>query len=169
MERSVIDDMPADRAVLFERETFPSLIGDGLYGVRVNGYWLDIGTPERYLRATRDILENGVETSVEPTPDAGLIAPSLVGEGCEIADDAAIGPGSSLGSRCTIGARSVVERSVLHDHVAVGPDVTVRDCIVGAGASIGDGSTLEQETIVGPSVSVPAGTRVRSGRLPDSQ
>lgn len=169
MERTVIEHMPADRAVSFERETFPSLIGNGLYGVRVSGYWLDIGTPERYLRATRDILEGAVETSVEPTPNVGLVAPSLIGSDCEIADGATIGPGSSLGSRCTIGAGSVVERAVLHDHVTVGRDVVVRDSIVGAGASIGDGAVLERETIVESGVNVPAQAQVRSGRLPDSQ
>ena len=34
----------------------------GLYGLRLDGYWIDIGTPERYLEATWDILEGRVET-----------------------------------------------------------------------------------------------------------
>ena len=47
----------------FEREVFPSLVGNGLYGLRAQGYWLDIGTPERYLQATRDILDRSLETA----------------------------------------------------------------------------------------------------------
>ena len=44
-----------------ERDVFPRLVGDGLYGCPAEGYWLDIGTPERYLQATFDILERNVQ------------------------------------------------------------------------------------------------------------
>ena len=52
---------PAGRAVSFEREVFPALVGDGLYGWQAEGYWIDIGTPERYLEATYDLLGGRVE------------------------------------------------------------------------------------------------------------
>ena len=42
LERSVLDRIPPDRAVSIEREVFPELIGDGLYGIRLEGYWIDI-------------------------------------------------------------------------------------------------------------------------------
>ena len=45
LERSVLDLIPAGRDVSIEREVFPRLVGDGLYGVRLEGYWMDIGTP----------------------------------------------------------------------------------------------------------------------------
>ncbi len=35
---------------------FPSLYRAKLYAYLAEGYWLDIGTPERYLEATRDLL-----------------------------------------------------------------------------------------------------------------
>ena len=62
LERSVLEQIPPDRAVSIEREVFPHLVGDGLYGIRLEGYWIDIGTPERYLEANWDILEGRVET-----------------------------------------------------------------------------------------------------------
>src|SRR5215217_5109464 len=43
-----------------ERDVFPRLVGEGLYGWVSEGYWLDIGTPERYLQGTYDILEGTV-------------------------------------------------------------------------------------------------------------
>ena len=64
-------EIPAGRAVSFEREVFPSLVGHGLYGLELEGYWLDIGTPERYLQATRDILSGEVETAVQPGSGPG--------------------------------------------------------------------------------------------------
>jgi mannose-1-phosphate guanylyltransferase len=56
LERSILDQVPPDREVSIEREVFPTLVGKGLYGVRLEGYWLDIGTPERYHEAEADIL-----------------------------------------------------------------------------------------------------------------
>ncbi len=47
-----------------ERDVFPRLVGNGLYGHVSHGYWKDIGTPERYLEATFDILEGTVQTEV---------------------------------------------------------------------------------------------------------
>src|SRR3954468_17731568 len=52
LERSVLDDVAAGRAVSFEREVFPALVGAGLYGAEAQGYWLDIGTPEGHLEGT---------------------------------------------------------------------------------------------------------------------
>ena len=64
VERSVLDLIPPGRAVSIEREIFPRLVGQGLYGRRLEGYWMDIGTPERYLQASWDILEGAVETEL---------------------------------------------------------------------------------------------------------
>ncbi len=64
LERSVVDLIPAGRSVSIEREIFPRLVGQGLFGLRLEGYWMDIGTPERYLQASWDILSGRVETEV---------------------------------------------------------------------------------------------------------
>ena len=86
LERSVLDLIPPGKEVSIEREVFPRLVGDGLYGARLEGYWMDIGTPERYLQANWDILERRVETRVEPT------APGCcVGAGAEVATGARSG------------------------------------------------------------------------------
>ena len=64
LERSVADLIPPGRSVSIEREIFPRLVGQGLFGLRLDGYWMDIGTPERYLQASWDILTGRVETEV---------------------------------------------------------------------------------------------------------
>ena len=64
LEREVLELVPADRNVSIEREVWPRLVGDGLYGFPSESYWLDIGTPERYLQGTFDIIEGNVETAV---------------------------------------------------------------------------------------------------------
>jgi mannose-1-phosphate guanylyltransferase len=84
LERSVLERIPPERAVSIEREVFPELIGDGLYGIRLEGYWIDIGTPDRFLEANWDILEGRVETVISKQLDA----PIMVGEDCEISPGA---------------------------------------------------------------------------------
>ena len=54
--------------VSIEHEVFPRLVGQGLYGHRLEGYWMDIGTPERYLQASWDILEGRVRTAARRAP-----------------------------------------------------------------------------------------------------
>ncbi len=64
LEREILELVAPDRNVSIEREVWPPLIGDGLYGFPSDSYWLDIGTPARYLQGTFDILEGNVETAV---------------------------------------------------------------------------------------------------------
>jgi mannose-1-phosphate guanylyltransferase len=65
LERDVLELMPpAGTSFSIERDVFPVLVGNGLFGFEASGYWLDIGTPARYLQATFDILEGNVTTDI---------------------------------------------------------------------------------------------------------
>src|SRR3954464_417176 len=64
LEKSVLDLLTKGEPASIERDVFPRLVGNGLYGHVSEGYWKDIGTPERYLEATFDILEGSVATEV---------------------------------------------------------------------------------------------------------
>src|SRR4029453_72825 len=98
LERDVVDLIPPGRNVSIEREIWPQLVGDGLYGFPADAYWLDIGTPDRYLQGTFDILEGNVATDVGERLGPGYLAvsdrveaqgrivpPALVDRGCTIA------------------------------------------------------------------------------------
>jgi mannose-1-phosphate guanylyltransferase len=151
MEREVVGQIPDDRAVSFEREVFPSLVGADLYGIEQRGYWLDIGTLERYLQATRDILAGNVGTVVQPGFGPGtqldstalVFDPVLAGESCRIDAEAELGPDTTLGERCAIGSGAVVRDSALHEGVTVAEGATVIGCILGAGSAVGAGERLE--------------------------
>ena len=65
LERSVLDLIAPDTNVSIEREVWPALVDEGLFGfVDDDAYWIDVGTPTRYLQATFDILEGNVRTAV---------------------------------------------------------------------------------------------------------
>jgi mannose-1-phosphate guanylyltransferase len=162
LERAVVDAIPAGRAVSFEREIFPSLVGQGLYGYMAEGYWIDIGTPERYLEATYDLLANRVESTLPPRDETG----SLVAADCVTAG-ARIGPMSVLGRHCLVGSGSTVERSVLHDDVRVGADCEVTGAVLGEGVRLEDGVVVEEGAIVGARARVAGGARVERGARVD--
>lgn len=153
LERSVLDLIPPDREVSIEREVFPSLVGDGLSALRLDGYWMDIGTPERYLRASWDILEGRVATRVEAT------APGLyLGPGAEIAPDAVVGPRAVVSARCRVAGGAELQDSVLLEDCSVGEGARVSGCILAPGVSVEAGAVLT-DTIVGRDERVPAQTR----------
>ena len=144
LEREVIETIPSGRAVSIEREIFPTLVGDGLFGYMAAGYWVDIGTPERYLEGTWDLLAGVVDSSLPPRDETG----SLVYDG-GLTNGAHIGPQAVVGRHCTVGTDSSVERAVLHDRVSVGADSALRECIVAEGARIGDRARVEPGAVVG--------------------
>jgi mannose-1-phosphate guanylyltransferase len=155
VERDVIEQIPAGRAVSIEREIFPELVGDGLYGYLAAGYWKDIGTPRRYLEGTWDLLA-GVIDSTLPERD---VTGSLIYEG-GLTIGAHIGPQAVVGHHCSVGSDSSVERAVLHDRVAVGADCSLRECIVAEGARIGDGAEVRPGAVIGKDAHVGAGAVV---------
>ena len=155
LERDVIEQIPAGRAVSIEREIFPELVGTGLYGYLAAGYWKDIGTPRRYLEGTWDLLAGVVDSTLPERDETG----SLVYEG-GLTSGAHIGPQAVVGHHCSVGSDSSVERAVLHDRVAVGADCTLRECIVAEGARIGDGAEVRSGAVIGKGARIDAGAVV---------
>jgi mannose-1-phosphate guanylyltransferase len=138
LERSVLDLVPPGREVSIEREVFPRLVGDGLCALRLDGYWMDIGTQERYLQATWDILEGRVATEVLAT------APGLfVGAECTISGSARLGPRAVVSAGCVVGDGAAVSGSVLLDRCTIGEGASVRGSILAAGAIVDPGAQVD--------------------------
>ena len=155
LERDVIEQIPAGRAMSIEREIFPELVGNGLYGYLAAGYWKDIGTPRRYLEGTWDLLAGVIDSTLPERDETG----SLVHEG-GLTSGAHIGPQAVVGHHCSVGSDSSVERAVLHDRVAVGADCTLRECIVADGVRIGDGAEVGPGAVIGKEARIAPGAVV---------
>lgn len=150
LQRSVLDLIPSGEEVSIERDVFPRLVGEGLYGLRLDGYWMDIGTPERYLQASWDILERRVETRVHPTAPGMLVAADA-----EISREATVGPRAVIAAGCRVGPGAEVADSVLLDDCSVGEGATVRGAILSAGVEVAATAQLEG-AVIGRGESVPA-------------
>lgn len=143
LEPEILDLIPAGRKVSIEREIFPALVGNGLHACRLEGYWQDIGTPERYLGATWDILEGRVRT-LAPRSDEGI----LIDPGANVAGTARIGPRAVVGPGCEIGAEASLTDSVVHRDSRIGEGAVLNRCIVSPGAAIPSAARLT-DTVVG--------------------
>jgi mannose-1-phosphate guanylyltransferase len=188
IDHDVLDGMaPAGTNISIEREVFPALVGRGLFGYESNGYWLDIGTPDRYLQGTFDILEGNVTTEIGrqlsecglamvdgATVDGRVVAPALVAADSVVGRRAIVGGRTVLGHGVNVGEGAHVESSVLLDGATVGARTTVRSSIIGTGVSIGDGCHIGYGVVLGDGVRVgsdnvlAAGVRIFPGvELPD--
>ncbi|MDQ2621804.1 MAG: NDP-sugar synthase [Actinomycetota bacterium] len=137
LERDAIATVPEHREVSIEREFFPTITGKGLYGMRLDGYWMDIGTPDRYLEATWDIIEGRVRTEVDEHPDGILIDPnSRIDPGAKIGPRAVVGPG------CDVAAGAKITNSVLLGGSTIGADATIADSILSPGVTVFEGATV---------------------------
>jgi mannose-1-phosphate guanylyltransferase len=160
LEREVLAGVASGRPVSFEREVFPALVGNGLYAMELEGYWLDIGTPERYLQGTKDILRGEVQTTVGPVDP-----PVLVAAGATVSADADLSSCTVVGEECSIGPDVVLEGAVLLAGVDVQAGAVVRESIVGAGARIGRDARVDGLSVVGEGAAVPDGARVEGDRV----
>ena len=142
LERSVLDLIAPGRAVSIEREVFPRLVGDGLHALRLDGYWMDIGTPDRYLQASWDILEGRVATRVSRSGPGLLIDPTA-----SVAPSARVGPRAVLAAGCRIEAGAEVRESVLLGECAIGAGASVIGSVLAAGVSVGAGAQLHDAVI----------------------
>ena len=138
LERAVLDLIPPGEEVSIERDVFPRLVGEGLRAKLLDGYWMDIGTPERYLRASWDILEGEVATRVEPTAPGAFVDSSA-----EIATGAAVGPRVVVGAGCKVGEGAQVSESVLLQGCTLGDGARVAGSILAAGAEVPAGAVVE--------------------------
>jgi mannose-1-phosphate guanylyltransferase len=177
LEHSVLDRLPpAGTNCSIERDVFPTLVGHGLFGHASSGYWLDIGTPDRYLQGTFDILEGTVQTAIgaELARSGGvladgsdvrgeLVAPVLLGSGCVIEPDAVVGGRTVSGTGVTVGSGARVESSAVLDGVRVGSGSTVVGAIVSPGAVIGPDCVIGADTVIGAGVEIEAGSVVQAG------
>lgn len=137
LERSVLDLIPAGRNFSIEVEVFPRLVGEGLCGLRLDGYWKDIGTPERYLQATWDILEERVATEVRATAPGMFVA-----AGGTIAESVRVGPRAVVSAGCVIGAEATVDGSVLFEGCQVGEGARVSGSILSPGVTVEPGAQV---------------------------
>lgn len=156
LEPHVLDLIPHGENHSFEYGLFPKLLetGESFFAhIPQRTYWMDIGTPGRYLQAHQDLLANRVSRihikdrrgKFDAATHAEIDELSIIGDECTIKPGAQI-INSVLGRGCYVEERARVENSVIWSHTRIGTAAKVSDSIAGRGCHIG------RSAIVGPGV-----------------
>ena len=164
--RSVIDRIPDGRAVSVERETFPSLIAAGavVMGYAESAYWLDVGTPEAFVRGSCDLVLGRMPSPAVP----GECGDALLLDGASVAPGASVSGGTVAGPGSVVGEGAVVDGSVLFEAATIEAGAVVRGSIIGRGAAVGTGAALDGAVIgdgafIGPGNELTKGIRIWPG------
>ncbi|GAA0625279.1 NDP-sugar synthase [Streptomyces crystallinus] len=161
--RSVIDSIPAGRPVSVERETFPGLLASGahLQGMVDSTYWLDLGTPQAFVRGSADLVLGRAPSPAVP----GRCGDRLILPGASVAPDAKLTGGTVVGERAVIGAGARITGSTILADAVIEPGAVITDSLVGAGSVVGarcvlSGAVIGDGAVVGPDNELRDGVRV---------
>lgn len=165
LEPETFDRIPKDTPWSIERSFFPSLIerGETFVAYVHRGYWIDIGTPEKYLQVHRDIMDGRfhaqpftsgpslawVSPGARVDEGAVLEGPCFVDDGAVVRGGARIGAYSVIGRQCHIEEHAVVEQSILWANTWIGQDAIVRRSILGRQCHLGKSALVEDGVVLG--------------------
>ena len=180
IEPEVLSHVPKGLHFTFEQGLFPLLVarGDPVYGYPSDAYWIDIGTPERYLKLHHDLLTGRVAKSfpgeragegiwVEEGCDihsqAELDGPTLIGRNCVIGSKAQVKGPCVIGQDCMIGAGSLIKEAIVWQNTRLGQGVSLRGCVIAENVFIGDRSRVMKGCVLGNNVTVGYDKRLARG------
>ena len=164
LEPDTFDRIPKDTAWSIERSFFPSLIerGETFVAYVYDGYWIDIGTPGKYLQVHRDIMDGrysappfdgspkawvSPEARVDAT--AQIEGPCFIDEGAVVKAGARILPYSVIGRHTHVEEGATVDGSIVWPNGWIGPEAVVRGSILGRNAHIGRSAMVESPSVLG--------------------
>ncbi|MGA7730531.1 MAG: NDP-sugar synthase [Chloroflexia bacterium] len=193
-EPRILDEIPPGRPYSVEYGLFPHLLHERkpVYGYGSNAYWMDIGTPAKYLQAHIDLLTGklsqhmpvegerigedlwaGAGTFIHKS--ARISGPVVLGADCQVTQGALIEGPTVLGDGCRVEADAELIGIVAWDHVTFAARSRVRNSIVATEATIGPETTVDDGSVVGDHAHTGAGNHLSRGlklqpgvSLPDS-
>jgi mannose-1-phosphate guanylyltransferase len=183
LEPEVMGYVPPATNSTFEHHLFPLLLEKGkpILSYPSTAYWIDIGTPEKYLRVNHDLLSGKapsldtyhpqISRKSQIHPSAQIEGQVLIGEGCVIARGARVKGPAVLGQRCQLEEDALIEGALLWAECRVGKKAILKNCIVGTGCHIQEGSQVPDNCVLGDNVTVGKNSKLVPGTkvAPDEQ
>ena len=128
LEPEVINMIPANQKISIEKDIYPEIVGNGLYGMPFEGYFIDAGTPQSYLEANFKLLEPNKECENKKIKDNVQIH-----ESSKIID-------SIIGPKVIIGPNTIIEKCVISESVILADSkiygATISTSIIGPDISL---------------------------------
>jgi NDP-sugar pyrophosphorylase family protein len=164
LEPDTFDRIPSEVSWSIERSYFPSLIErqETFVAYTYDGYWIDIGTHEKYVQVHHDIMDGRFaaapftgESRAWVAPDARIEqgatveGPCFIDEGVVIKSGARIGPYTVLGKQTEVEEDAVLQNAIVWANSRIGREASVRDAIVGRNCHLGRNVTLNSGAVLG--------------------
>ncbi|HEY6212859.1 MAG TPA: NDP-sugar synthase [Vicinamibacterales bacterium] len=175
LEPDTFDRIPKETAWSIERSFFPSLIErrETFVAFVYRGYWIDIGTPQKYMQVHRDIMDgrfhgagngrklpkfdgNGagrpvawISPEARVEDGATVDGPCFVDAGSIVKAGARIGAYSVVGRQCHIEEQAQIEHAIVWANSRISQDAVVRRAILGRHCHIGRSATIEDSVVLG--------------------
>lgn len=180
VEKDVLRHVPDRQFYMFEHGLFPTLVqlGAPVFGYPSDAYWIDIGTPEKYINVHRDLLSgkvaiklNGkelrdgvwVDDRCDVDPSASLTGPIVLGRGITVGPGAIITGPVVVGDGCRIGRGAHIEDAIIWQDTSIGNHVTMKNCVVAKGCDIQDGSSIAHGAIVSDGCRIGSANKLERG------
>ena len=177
LEPGTFDRIPSDVPWSIERSYFPSLVerGETFVAYIYGGYWIDIGTPEKYSQVHRDIMDGRYHAAPFrdlPAPRAWVSPEARIEEGaavegpCFVDEGALVKAGARIGPYSVIGRQAQIEEGVTIDGAIIWPncrisrDAWVRDAIIGRNCHLGRNTSVDHGAVLGDKTTLTDYTRV---------
>ena len=159
LEPSVLKYMPKGEAYSFERGLFPTLLEhkEPVLSFILDRYWIDIGTPRKYLEVHHDILaKRFASPRVSPNmlDRSSLASGAIIDEKSIIDQDVTIRSGvrienSVIGRNCKIDEGAHIIDSVVWSGNTIDADARITSSIIGKGCYIGRSAVLRPGVVLG--------------------
>ena len=172
MEPGVLDCIAPNTFSMFERDVFPALLEKGqvVCGYPFQDYWIDIGTPAKYLKLHHDLLGRHMVHDSAGSQCQGFVhssvqieGPAIIGEDCFIDRNAVVRGPVVLGARCRVQEGAVVDGAVLWRDCQIGEGARLRNCLLACRCRIGEDSEIQDGCVLGDDVSVGKGSELSRG------
>jgi len=172
LEPDILSYIAPNTFSMFEHDVFPPLLerGQAIYGYPFQDYWIDIGTPDKYLRLQRDLLQRyvgnkGIKFEGESFvhSSAQIEGPAVIGETCFIDRNSIIRGPAVLGARCRVEEGAVIEGVILWQDCKIGEGAKLRNCLVASRCCIGEESEILDGCILGDDVLIGKGSKLSNG------
>ncbi|MCL4459098.1 MAG: NDP-sugar synthase [Chloroflexi bacterium] len=180
VEPEVFRYVPPKVYYMFEHGLFPVLLqmDDPLYGYPSNAYWIDIGTPAKYITVHHDLLTGRIRKRL---PGEQMHDGVWVGDGCQIhpsvkltgpivlGNHVTIGSGVVIigpvvvGDYCDIGRDTVVEDVVIWEKTVIRSHVMMKSCVVARSCTIEDNTWITHGAIVADNCVIGVGNKIEQG------
>jgi NDP-sugar pyrophosphorylase family protein len=176
LEPDTFDRIPSEVAWSIERSYFPSLVerGETFVAYTYDGYWIDIGTPEKYTQVHRDIMDGryatgpfrdlappriSVAADARIEDGASIEGPCFIDEGALVKAGARIGPYSVIGRQTQIEEDAVIDGAIVWPNCRVSREAVVRNAIVGRNCHLGRNVSVDGGAVLGDKTTLTDFTR----------